>query len=121
MIICPIVMVLAIGRSFQVRRDEKGLLFLLVFFGLTFAVMANVKYGMNIRYATIWDMPLRFLAASQLVLLANQLGTRGPLVMIGLTVAFTGFELYQYYVFCVSYPSYALIGDDLLRAVRIIK
>ena len=24
--------------------------------------MANIRYGMNLRYANMWDMPLRYLA-----------------------------------------------------------
>ena len=29
--------------------------------------MCNIKYGMNLRYANMWDMPLRFLAFGQIV------------------------------------------------------
>lgn len=121
MVISPLVMLLAIGRAFQVNRQDKALLFLLVFLGLTFAIMANVKYGMNIRYTTIWDMPLRYLAVSQVALFASRAGKHGTLVMTLATIALAAFELYQYFVFCVKFPAYTLIDSEVLRAVRIIQ
>jgi 4-amino-4-deoxy-L-arabinose transferase-like glycosyltransferase len=121
MVISPLVLLLAIGRSFRVHFQDKALLFLLVFVGLTFAMMANVKYGMNVRYTTIWDMPLRYLAVSQVALFANQAGRHGPLIMLLATIGLAAFELYQYFVFCVWFPAYALVGHEIFRAVRIIK
>lgn len=121
MIITPIVTLLAIGRAFQVNRHDKALVFLLVFVGLTFVIMSSVKYGLNIRYGTIWDMPLRYIAVSQVALFADRTGRYGWLFMLLATIGLAAFELYQYFVFCVWFPSYALVGSELLRAVRIIK
>ena len=61
------------GAIFQVRRTERALCFLLVFSVVSYLLMCNVKYGMNLRYGTIWDLPLRALAAAQLGLLAQRL------------------------------------------------
>src|SRR4030095_6547658 len=61
-LISPLVMLLAIGYSFQIRWTEKGPMLLVAFVLLTFAMMGNIKYGLSVRYTTIWDMPLRFLA-----------------------------------------------------------
>jgi 4-amino-4-deoxy-L-arabinose transferase-like glycosyltransferase len=121
MVICPLVMLLAIGRSFCVKREDKAVPFLLVFIGFTFAIMSSVKYGFNARYTTIWDMPLRYLAVSQVALLANRAGRHGPLIMVLATIGLAAFELYQYFVFCVQFPAYALVGNEIFRAVRIIK
>ena len=50
--------------------------------------MANVKYGMNLRYASIWDLPLRALAAAQLGLLAARVAERWR--GVGLAVPWRG-------------------------------
>jgi 4-amino-4-deoxy-L-arabinose transferase-like glycosyltransferase len=122
-LVSPLVVLLAAGAAFQLfAEDSKPLLFLFLFFGFTFAAMATVKLGCNLRYTTIWDMPLRLLAFSQLGLLAARFGPRhAPLLLLVVTVALCAFELHQYFVFCVDWPAYALVPSDLLRATRIIK
>lgn len=120
-IVSPLIVLLATGRAFQLRVTEKAPLLLLVFIGLTFALMANVKYGMNLRYATIWDMPLRFLATTQVLRLCARFRSRAVLVSACAIVALAAMELNQYRVFCVAHPSYALTDQELLRAVNILK
>ncbi len=120
-IVSPLIVLLATGRAFQLRAADKAALFLLVFIGGTFALMANVKYGMNLRYATIWDMPLRFLAAAQVLSLGARFRQRAVLISAAAITALAAMELYQYHVFCVAYPSYALVDQELLHAVNILK
>ncbi len=120
-LVSPLIILLAAGAAFQVRSENKPLLFLLIFLGCTFAVMASVKLGCNLRYTTIWDMPLRLLAFTQLALLATRFGQRCALVLTVATLALCVFELRQYFVFCVDWPAYALVPNDLLRATRILK
>jgi 4-amino-4-deoxy-L-arabinose transferase-like glycosyltransferase len=120
-LISPLVMLLAIGYSFQIRWTEKGPMLLVAFVLLTFAMMGNIKYGLSVRYTTIWDMPLRFLAAAQLARLTLR-GRR--LAMVAFTSAALGlaaFEFNQYRIFCVQFPAYALTDGELLQAVRILK
>jgi hypothetical protein len=120
-LVSPLIILLAAGAAFQVRGENKPFLFLLVFLGCTFAVMSSVKFGCNLRYATIWDMPLRLLAFSQLRLLAMRFGRCGPFALTLATIFLCAFELRQYFVFCVDWPGYALVPSDLLRATHIIK
>jgi len=35
-------------------------LFMSIFIAASYLLMCNVKHGMNLRYANMWDMPLRF-------------------------------------------------------------
>ena len=115
------VVLLAAGAAFQARLSEKPALYFLIFMGATFALMASVQYAMNVRYATIWDLPLRYLAFVQLTLLAARLTRGATLALIVMTCAVCALELRQYYVFCVASPSYSLVPQELLRAVRILK
>jgi 4-amino-4-deoxy-L-arabinose transferase-like glycosyltransferase len=119
--VSPLVLILALGMLFQVRRDDKALIFLLVFIAVSYALMANVKYGLNLRYATIWDLPIRVLAASQCVLLAARCG-RWQLPVFGALIAgLCAFDLAQYQRLAVAFPLYELVPLDLLHALRILK
>lgn len=120
-LVSPLLILLAAGAAFQIRAQDKALLFLLIFLGCTFAVMASVKFGCNLRYTTIWDMPLRLLAFTQIGLLARRFGRRGPLMLTLATLALCAFELRQYFIFCVNSPAYALLFTDLLQATKILK
>ena len=48
------------GGVFRLGRENKAQIFLLCFVAFSYAVMCNVKYGMNLRYTNMWDMPLRY-------------------------------------------------------------
>ena len=71
LLVSPVILLLALGAIFRLDRSKKAELYLSIFIGATYLVMCNVKYGMNLRYANMWDMPLRFLAFSQIAALAS--------------------------------------------------
>src|SRR5438477_4381537 len=70
LLVSPIVLILAFATIFRLNRAMKPELFMSIFVAASYLVMCNVKYGMNLRYANMWDMPLRFLAFSQIAALA---------------------------------------------------
>lgn len=117
----PLVLLLALGAAFRVKRGQREELFFIVFVAASYLVMCNLKYGMNLRYANMWDMPLRFLALSQLLALSSLLG-RYRRAAISLAVAGISFlELRQYYLLFVQFPLYELVTEGLLRALHILK
>ena len=59
------------GQFSARSRQETRALHLSIFIAASYLVMCNVKYGMNLRYANMWDMPLRFLAFGQIVTLVS--------------------------------------------------
>ena len=85
--ISPLVFVLACAMIFQLRNKDRSLWFGLVFIVASYALMANVKYGMNLRYATIWDFPLRALAMGQVALLAARASGRWQVPLLTAMVA----------------------------------
>jgi 4-amino-4-deoxy-L-arabinose transferase-like glycosyltransferase len=120
-LVSPLVMLLAIAQSFQLRWKEKGAFLLLGFVLLTFAMMGNIKYGLSVRYTTVWDVPLRFLAAAQLLRLSTLTGRWATLTFAVAAIALATFELNQYRIICVNFPAYALTDGELLTALRILK
>lgn len=92
-----------------------------IFIAASYLVMCNIKYGMNLRYANMWDMPLRFLAFGSLVALVAPI-QRHRHILLGVAVALIcAIELRQYYILAVQYPLYELITNHLVRALHILK
>jgi hypothetical protein len=121
LLVSPIILILAIGALFRLDRTKKPELFMSIFIAASYLVMCNVKYGMNLRYANMWDMPLRFLALSTLVSATGPLQRNHKLVL-GITVALIcAIELRQYLALFVQFPLYELVPEGLLRALHILK
>jgi hypothetical protein len=121
LLVSPLVTLLALASVVQMKRTMKPELFLFVFIAASYLVMCNVRYGMNLRYANMWDMPLRFLAISQIGALAQH-ARRHALLFTSTAVAIiAALELRQYYILAVNYPLYELVTYHLLRALQILK
>ena len=121
LLVSPVILILALGSIFRLDRTKKPELYMWIFLATSYLVMCNVKYGMNLRYANMWDMPLRFLALSALVSLTAPL-RRYRSAVLGVAVALIcAIELRQYIVLAVQFPLYELVPEGLLRALRILK
>ena len=121
LLVSPIVLLLALGAIFRLQREQKPELFLAVFLGATYLVMCNLKYGMNLRYANMWEMPLRVLAFSQLAAWVRPLSRQRVLLLSALVAAICAVELRQYIILAVDYPLYELVSEGLLHALKILK
>jgi hypothetical protein len=85
-------------------------------------MMCNIKYGMNLRYANMWDLPLCLLAFSQMVTLVDYVAQRWRGVALFAVVALTcALELRTYVVMAVEYPLYELVSPELMRSLKILK
>ncbi len=121
LLVSPIILLLALGAVFRLDRTQKPELFLVVFIGASYLVMCNLKYGMNLRYANMWDMPLRLLAFSLLVSMIRPV-SRNRIALLCLAVAcISAIEMRQYIILAVHYPLYELVSEGLLRALFILK
>ncbi|HWY50550.1 MAG TPA: glycosyltransferase family 39 protein [Chthoniobacterales bacterium] len=121
LLVSPIVLLLALATIFRLNRAMKPELFMSVFIAASYLVMCNVKYGMNLRYANMWDMPLRFLAFSQIVALTSWMKSYRSAVIGAAVVFLAAIEFHQYIVLAVRYPLYELVTYDLLLALKILK
>jgi hypothetical protein len=121
LLVSPIVLILALGAIFRLDRTKKPELFLSIFIAASYLVMCNIKYGMNLRYANMWDMPLRFLAISALVSVFTPLGRRRNIVIGVVITLLCIVEMRQYIILFVRFPLYELVTEGLLRALKILK
>ena len=121
LLVSPIILMLAVATICRLNRGMKPELFFAVFIAASYVVMCNVKYGMNLRYAIMWDMPLRFLAVSCLMSLVRPL-SKHQNAIFGLAVAaICAIELRDYIILAVRFPLYELVSEALLRALHILK
>lgn len=121
LLVSPIVLILAFGTIFRLNRTMKPELFMSIFIAASYLVMSNLKYGMNLRYANMWDLPLRFLAFSEIVWIASLVKRLQIAIIVTAVVLLAAIEFHQYIVLAVRYPLYELITHDLLEALKILK
>jgi 4-amino-4-deoxy-L-arabinose transferase-like glycosyltransferase len=122
MLVSPIVLLLAIGSVFNLRRAKKQEWFCFLFIAASYLVMCNIKYGMNLRYANMWDLPLRVLAFSQLLVLVGFVAQRWRSIALFAAVGLTcALEMRNYIVMAVEYPLYELVSPELMRGLKILK
>jgi 4-amino-4-deoxy-L-arabinose transferase-like glycosyltransferase len=121
LLVSPVILLLSFGAAFRLDRSQKPELFLFVFIAASYLVMCNIKYGMNLRYANMWDMPLRVLAFGQLAAFCAPLQRYRTLILCGAVGLICAVELRQYIILCVQFPLYELVPEGLLRALHILK
>jgi hypothetical protein len=121
MVLSPGVLCLAIAAAFHSWREERWVPYILGFVAFTYLIMCNIRYGMNLRYATIWDLPLCLLAFAQLARSARGAGAWARYVLPALVGLLCLHELNQYRVFFHQAALYELGPADLLNAVKILK
>ncbi len=121
LLVSPLVLLLALGAAFRLDRSQKPELFLFVFLASSYLVMCNIKYGMNLRYANMWDMPLRFLAFGQIVTLSAHWRRYRQILLCGAVGLVCAVDLRQYILLFVQFPLYELVPEGLLRALHILK
>ena len=123
LLVSPSVFVFAIGGAFSLNPAKKAGWYFLAFIFFSYLCMCNVTYGMNLRYANIWDFPLRFLALLPLFLWAGFIrsGRRRTLFLIAGVALLGCFELDNYLRIFVDHPVYDPIPANLLQALDILK
>lgn len=120
MVFTPTTLCFALGGAFLTLSGDRRAAVLLLFLAITYAAMGNTENGMNLRYATIWELPLRALAVVQVTALSARM--KWPhWALPGLTVLLCAIDLRQYYEFFVAHTVSDLASQYLLKAVEILK
>ena len=119
----PIVVLLGVGALFKLTPTRKELAFVAVFVAASYLVMCNVKYGMNLRYTSIWEMPFRLGAVLIVADLCAGLRQRQWLGVAVIVAAICAYDFRQYSIFAgdPAKPLYELVTNDLLKLVKILK
>ena len=121
MLMSPSVLLPAIGALFTLRKENKQAIAMLLFVACSYAIMTNVRNGMNLRYCTMWDMPLRYLAVGQLLQVSTAFRRTPWLAAIGLIALVGLVDLHQYYVFFIQHNLGELVSLYLMQALGIVR
>ena len=120
LLVSPVILLLAFGTIFRLNLSKKPEIYLTVFIAASYLIMCNIKYGMNLRYANMWDMPLRVLAFTQIAALTAFSRYRNWLTVAAIA-ALCAIELRQYYILFVQSEMYELVTPLLMRSLHILK
>lgn len=125
LIVSPLVFCLALGALFTLSGKRKELGFGFIFIGASYLVMCNLPHGMNLRFATIWDFPLRLAAVLMIFELVRRLPRYSAGVAAALVLLLAACEFRQYTILATSTDPrlvfYELDTKSLLRPLKIIK
>jgi hypothetical protein len=116
----PLIFLLAWAAIFRLKFADKASLYLVGFVVATYLLMCNVRYGMNLRYTNMWDMPLRYLALGCIADVTRNLRRRQMVIVVAVLLL-CAIDLRQYYIFFVQHDLYELVTAGLLRALQILK
>lgn len=116
----PLTFLLAWGAIFRLKFENKQSLYLVAFMAATYLVMCNVRYGMNLRYTNMWDMPLRYLGVTCLTDVTRSFRRREIIMAVAITFL-CAIDLRQYHIFFVQHDLYELVTAGLLHALQILK
>jgi 4-amino-4-deoxy-L-arabinose transferase-like glycosyltransferase len=121
-LLSPVIVALFFGALFQLKKESEPDIFWAVFLGASFIGMSSVPFGMSLRFAAYWDVPLRWLAASQLLLLRTRFPyLKAPAVFCALVLFLGALDLFQYWRYFVQGAIYDPVSFDLLHASKLIK
>jgi len=117
----PLTTLLAIAGLVQFRiQDSLGRFFAAFFLG-SYLIMANVKYGMSLRYAEIWAAPLCWFALLQIVSLAKFARHRRYLLIPVIIALLCLIDLRQYDLYFVQNGVYDPSPREMLQHLNILK
>jgi 4-amino-4-deoxy-L-arabinose transferase-like glycosyltransferase len=121
-IISPAITLLALAALFRIRTQDAITRYFAVFLAATYIMMTSLRYGMSLRYAVIWDLPIRWLALVQIGYWASLLPTRFRRVFVpGMIALLCAIDLNQYVLHFVQNGTYDPIPGTLLRHLNILK
>ena len=120
-LVSPLVILLALATLARLDATTRPQLFIAIFLVATYAAMASVRYGISLRFANLWDFPLRFLAASAVFALVENVRWRPVLVTTATFVLLSVADFRQYRRIFVEHNVYDPVTPELLRAVDMLK
>jgi hypothetical protein len=119
-LLSPCIVALMFGRIFTIDKESRLDFFWALLLGFSFLAMSTPSYGMSLRYAAYWDVPLRWLAASQMLQLSGKFPRIKPLfALVGLILIVAAVDLFQYWRYFVYAGIYDPVTFKLIYASKL--
>jgi hypothetical protein len=121
-LVTPAIVALAIGGIFQLQKGNRAGWFMATFVLLALTGLSCVKYGISLRYAAFCDIPLTWLACSQVLTLSQRFSTVRPaIVAAGMFLVLGAIGLNQYARIFVRGGLYDPITSQLVIKLDMFK
>ena len=121
-LVTPAIVALAIGGIFQLRGGNRAGSFMATFTLLALTALSCVKYGISLRYAAFCDIPLTWLACSQVLALSKQFSKVRPTIIAScMLVVLSAIGLNQYARIFVRGGLYDPITSQLVMKLDMYK
>ena len=120
-IVSPLIVLLAITMVVRLNGETRPQLFAALFFAVSYILMAAMPYGANLRFASFWDFPLCFLAASAILGITASLAWRPVAIAVASLILVAASSLQQYRRIFLERNVYETTTPALLKAVDILK
>ena len=121
-LVTPAIVALAIGGFFQVRKGDRAGAFMATFALLALTALSSVKYGISLRYAAFCDIPLAWLACSQVLALSKRFSAARPaIVAAGMFLIVSAIGINQYVRIFVRGGLYDPITSQLVMKLDMYK
>lgn len=118
----PLATILAIAAFCQWRVQDQLTRYFTLFLSASYLLMANLTYGISVRYTAMWELPLRWLALTQLIYLASRFPLRFRNTFLIVAVALVCVvDLHQYALFFVRNGIYDPAPELLLHSLQVLK
>ncbi len=121
-LVTPAIVALAIGGMFQLRSGDRAGWFMATFALLALTGLSCVKYGISLRYAAFCDIPLIWLACTQVLFLSKRFSTaRAAIFAASMLVTLCTIGLNQYMRIFVRGGLYDPITSQLVMKLDMYK
>ena len=118
----PLVTLLALAALGRLSFREAISRYFALFFTVTYLLMSNLHYGISLRYTAMWDLPLRWLAFTEIAFIAVRVVPRYRTIFIPAVVAIVcAVDLSHYCLFFVQNGTYDPTATEILRQLNIVK
>lgn len=122
LLVSPAVTLLAVASLGGTGWSEPAKRCLALFVFISYAVMAQVRYGMNLRYGAMWEVPLCWLAFTLLATLAIRWAGRWQIpALTAAVVLVCTVELTQYHRLFVKGNVYDPVAGSLMPPLQMWK
>lgn len=121
-LVSPIVTVLSLAALGATCWKDPGKRYLVCFVAVTYALMCQVRYGMNMRYGAIWEFPMCWLAFAMLMNFAERIKRWQTTYVAASFVALVcASELWQYRVLFAGGNVYDPVPGALVQRLKMWK
>lgn len=120
-VVNPFIVLLCFAGLLQMRRDQGAMVYFALFLGATFAIMCQLRYGMSLRYASIWEFPMRIFVVAALAAWTSRFRFKPHWCFMACVLALGAYDLRQYRTLFVETSMNEPTPVEMMRTIHVLK